>query len=47
MGAHCDGNELLKKALRKGFKGCIHPTFARCGDGNTAGRQSCELVYDR
>lgn len=28
MGVHCDGIVLLKKAHRKGFRGCIHSTFA-------------------
>jgi hypothetical protein len=35
MGVHCAGRVLLKKADRKGFRGCIHSTFARHIDDYT------------
>jgi len=40
IGVHCDSRALLKKAHRKGFRGCIHSTFARRMNDCNAG-QSC------
>jgi hypothetical protein len=36
-GVHCDNRALLKKAHRKGFRGCIHSTFARRMNDSSAG----------
>jgi hypothetical protein len=38
---HCAGNVLRKKALRKGFSGCIHSTFATRITGR---RRSCNAI---
>jgi len=40
---HCAGKVLLKKALRKGFNGCIHSTFAHFVSCTT-GYQSCNAA---